>query len=142
MLHQAFSAQIVVEIMGFQGINGDSQPLLQIIQFHAAYKKRIIADNFGRRIFHHLIQKLPIVLHFGHIIIAGGYIRHGDACFPGEVGNAHNIIIFIFLQGLDIQVGSGRYNPDHLSLNQPLGQFGILHLFTDGNLVALAHQPA
>ena len=102
MLLQAFAAQIFVKIVGIEGINRDMQPVSQIFDIHTAHQKRVVADDFRRVIFVNFIQQLFCVLHLGHIIVPGCDIRDGQPCFSGKIGNAHQIIVFGFLQRLNV----------------------------------------
>ena len=142
MLLQHVPAERFVEIAGFQRGNGNSKPPLQILQIHAAHQKGVVADDLGRRIAHDLIHQLPVVLHLRQIIVPCGHIGRGDARLPGKPGDAHQEIVPVFFQRLQVQVGSRRNDPDHLPAHQSLRQLRILHLFADGHLVALSHKAA
>ena len=102
MLLQAFAAQIFIKIVRIEGINRDMQPVSQIFDIHTAHQKRVVADDFRRVIFVDFIQQLFGVLHLGHIIVPGCDIRDGQPCFSGKIGNAHQIIVFGFLQRLNV----------------------------------------
>ena len=142
MLQEALPAQIIIKIMRLQRIYGNAQPLLQILKIHAADQESIIAYDFRGHIFHNFIQQLPVILNLCQKIIACGDICYRDAGFSRKISDAHEKIIFILFQGLDIQVGAGSDYTHHFPLDKPLCQLRILHLLTDGNLIPLAYKTA
>ena len=72
---------------------------------------------------------------------AGRYVAEAKAVCTGCAVDAGVIIIFGFHQHRTFRHGAGRYDADDVALHQPLRQGRVLHLLTDGDLVALCDQP-
>ncbi len=72
------------------------------------------------------------------------YIGKADARAPASTGaaavNACQIVVFILREHAALDDGAGGDNADDVPLDKPLRQRRILHLLTDGDLVALGDQ--
>ena len=102
-----------------------------------------IEDNFARRVGAQLAQQF--LVHPCPV---------NDRCKDlrsGQIGKAHTVFQFTDIQSAQIVIpllrqkrtfndGSGRHDPDDLPLDQSLRQRGVLHLLTDGNLIAFLNQ--
>ena len=114
--------------------------MTHVFQIHATHIKALIADNLGRRKFIDLIDQLALGVHFCDIIVAGGNIRKGNPIFICQVDNTHNVIVFGFIQCLDIHICSGRYNTDDLSFYNSFCKLWIFHLLTDCHFMSIGYQ--
>ena len=56
------------------------------------------------------------------------------------VDNTHNVIVFGFIQCLDIHICSGRYNTDDLSFYNSFCKLWIFHLLTDCHFMSIGYQ--
>ena len=76
--------------------------------------------------------------------LAGGNVRKADARTPAAAGalavNARQIVVFILGQHAAFNDRAGRDNTDDVALDKTLGEGRVLHLLTDGDLVALGDQ--
>ena len=76
--------------------------------------------------------------------LAGGNVRKADARTPAAAGalavNARQIVVFILGQHAAFNDRAGRDNADDVALDKTLGEGRVLHLLTDGDLVALGDQ--
>ena len=140
MLRQRPVAEIVVEIPGFQGRNGNMQAASQILQVNAADQKGVVADDFRRHELVDFIQQLPLAVHLRQETVPGGHIGHRHAVPVLHADNGHQVIIFSLIQPLGIQIGAGGHHPGHLPLHHAFGGFRILHLLADGHLVPLLNE--
>ena len=102
MLFQCSYAQIIIKIPALQRIQGNIQPVLDLIQVHAAHAERFITDDFRRRELVYLVQKGSDLIHFRHHKITGGHIRDSYAEPVGEIDNCHNIVIFCLVKSLGV----------------------------------------
>ena len=71
----------------------------------------------------------------------GGHIAEGQTKLAAFSIDAANVIVFVFVQHAAFGDGAGGDDAGDFPLYQSFGQGGVRHLFTDGNLVALLHQP-
>ena len=113
----------------------------QFFQIHAAHTEGFITDQLRRRKFIKFIQKVPEFFYFRNHKSTGGHICKSDPESVGNIGHGHDIVVFRLIQCLGIEVGSRRHHPNHFPLYNTLGQPGIFHLFTDGDLISFLHQP-
>ena len=142
MFLQGPAADGIVKIPGVQGIDGDAQPPLQVIQVHAAHIERLIAYQLRGHQVGDLVKELAAVTDFCHKILPRSHIRHRDSVAVPDVGHAHDVIIFRLVKGLRIHCGPRGDDAHHLPLDQPLCRGRVLHLLTDGHLVSFRHQAA
>ena len=140
MLLQTVFTVGFIKISGFQGINGNAQPVFQIRHIDSTDKKGIIAYDFRGHILIDLVDEFFAVFNFRQKIIPGGHICHGNPDFTGKPGNTHQIVILAVVQGLDIQIGAWRHNPHHLPADNPPRLFGIFHLFADCHFISHGNQ--
>ena len=134
-------AEIIIKIPVLQAVDAGPEPLFQVLDIYTAHQEGLVADNLCRRKLRDLVQKLPLVFHLRHQIVAGTDVRDGNAVLVRCADNTHNIVIFGFIQSLDAHVGTRGHNLDDFPFHQAFGQLRIFHLFADGDLVAVAHQP-
>ena len=84
---------------------------------------------------------LGIVFKGGTAELAGGHIAEGHAAgIPCQIHGA-DIVAAPLLQHRAFGDGAGGDDPDHVPLDDALGQGRVLGLLADGHLVALGDEP-
>ena len=72
---------------------------------------------------------------------AGGNVAEADAPVFAVFVDAGVVVVLGFLEHRAFRYGAGRHDADDVPLYEALCQRGVLHLFADGDLVALGDQP-
>ena len=68
---------------------------------------------------------------------AGGNVREAEACCAAFQENTRNVVVFVILKHTALNDGAGRDHADDVALDEALGLCRVLHLLTDGDLIAL-----
>ena len=77
---------------------------------------------------------------FGNIEFTCGDVHIGNSgLLSVEIDACQEVVAFVFQHGR-IGHGTGGNDTHHIAFDQAFGGGGILHLFTDGNLVSFADQ--
>ncbi len=71
---------------------------------------------------------------------AGGQIAEGQAVLAALAVNAAHVVVFALLQHAAFGNRAGGDDPGDVPLHQSLGQRRVLHLFADGDLIALLNK--
>ena len=71
----------------------------------------------------------------------GGNVAEGKAEFSAFAVNAADVVVFVLVQHTAFGDGAGGDDAGDVPLHQSLGGGRVFHLFADGDLVALLHQP-
>ena len=73
--------------------------------------------------------------------LAGGDVAKGGSGGAGVHVDAADEVAGLVVQARGVGDGAWGDHPDDVPLHQPLGRGGVLHLFADGNLIALGDEP-
>ena len=112
------------------------KPFFDIVQINAADIESIVAYNLGRHEFVDFVGQCPHGTDFRHIKVSGGHIAYRNAVYIADINDAHQIIVFGFVQCGNIKIRSGSNHTDDLAANQSLCCLRIFHLFPDGHFIA------
>ena len=132
--------RLIPEIPGVKRRYRNIHPVLHIFNVNSAHVKRFIADNLGRCKAVQFIEKLSLVVHFRHKEISCCHIGRCNSIFVRKIDDTHQIIVLRLIERLHVNIGSWCHYTDDLTLDNAFCQFRILHLFTDGNLVAFLNE--
>ena len=119
-------------------LHGESLP--KIGEIETAHEKGLIAQKFRGAVADDLIEELCCIGHLGDQKVTCRNIRRRDADLTGIVEGAEDIVVSALIQGVHIQICTGRHDADHFPAHDPPGAARILHLFADGDLVPQFHK--
>ena len=124
-------------------VGAAAQAVLEKAAHFSEGKKGVVEDNLARRKAGQLIfqgGEIP-QRQRGHEDLTGGNIGKGKAHLLLLDIDGGDIVVGAFVQHIRLDQRPGGDHADHLPLDQPFDELGVLHLFADGNLVALFDQP-
>ena len=141
MLQQELYGRGFFKEAGVDGTDLEGKTAAQVPQIEPAHEKSVIAQELRGAVADDLVVELDSIRHLGDEKVAGGDIRGGDPDLPAGIKCAQDVVVFSFLQGVHVEVCTGSDDPDDLPAHDAFCRAWILHLFTDGDLVAVFHQP-
>ena len=131
----------LVKIVHAKRIDDDPEPVPQVIQIQSGEHEFVVAYDLRRRAADDLVVDLAVALGLRHVKLAGRDVRNGNAAhaLPAVQDTEYKVVLSL-LQGVHIEVGTGRHDPCDFALHHALCSAGVLHLVADGGFVALLHK--
>ena len=137
-------AQRRVKLRVRADVHAGVEAVAQKIRQRAVLRRRAAQKGLGRQKAAKLVLRVLHGVGAGNLRRAeraGRHIAEAQAVCTGCAVDAGIIIVFGFHQHRAFRHRAGRHDADDIALHKPLCQRRVLHLLTDGDLVALGDQP-
>ncbi len=146
LLQNQRSAGFRCEIFPGKQLYADAHSLFDKTGKRAEVQRLLTNQNFPRRKAAQFIDQFlgQFFRIFpgqrGRMQLSGGNIRKADAGLHAGNTERTDVIVARLVQHTAFQHGAGCNDADDIPFDQSLRKGGILHLFTDGNLISLGNQ--